>query len=267
MALTLQTVSTQARNLRHIIASHPYAIGLSALTIFLARAISKEYAAWLGIEAGGLPHNFFGYIIAKVIGTQKSADLLSTTLYTKLMDSPVKSKQYIPDLPIRTGPAPIVSEWAVPVRQLSSHAERMHVKALDSVIASTTASFPKDTLRAPSKQEGGKCDALWVMASPVATNPNTSTSGRNGPEKMELYHFHDFDGSAHATLSPADAKYLLDRGWGIRHPLSGQMLFGIGMLLPANYVMIYAPRNEEEIRVHEIVAKAAVEFALEGRRR
>ena len=220
---------------------------------------------WLGIGAGGLPHNYFGYLIAKIIGTQKSTDLSSTSLYTKLMDSPIKSKRYIAELPIRAGSAPIVSEWAVPVRQLSSQAERAHVEALDMVIASTVAAFPEATFRSPSKQEGGKCDALWVATS-ATTGPNNSKVERKDPEKIELYHFHDFDGSAHTTLSPADAKYLLDRGWGIRHPLSGQMLFGMGMLLPANYVMIYAPRNEEEIKVHEIAAKAAIEFALEGGR-
>ena len=52
----------------------------------------------------------------------------------------------------------------------------------------------------------------------------------------------------------------------MRHPLSGQKVFGVWEILPVNYVMVFAPRNEEETKVHEAVARAAVGYALAGGR-
>lgn len=61
-------------------------------------------------------------------------------------------------------------------------------------------------------------------------------------------------------LSAADAKVVLDRGWGERHGLSGKKGLGI----PLGYVMVFAPRSTEEVETVGMIATAAARYALEG---
>jgi hypothetical protein len=71
----------------------------------------------------------------------------------------------------------------------------------------------------------------------------------------EIAHMHASDGSLHVNLTPKDAKLVLERGWGQRHPLSGRVLY-LGL------VMIYAPRGEQELEVVEKITRASVRFML-----
>ena len=48
-------------------------------------------------------------------------------------------------------------------------------------------------------------------------------------------------------LSHADAKEVIEKGWGERHGLSGKTVGS--RTFTAGYLMIYAPRNEEEVRL------------------
>jgi len=63
----------------------------------------------------------------------------------------------------------------------------------------------------------------------------------------------------HVSLSPVDAKLVIERGWGQRFGLSGTVL-------PVTYVMVYAPRQGEEeegdLNVVERIVGAAVKFML-----
>ena len=104
--------------------------------------------------------------------------------------------------------------------------------------------------KAPSEQEGGHSGAIFV--------------GKKSGGKSEVYHYHHSDGSAHATLAPSDAKTVLDHGWGERHVLSGQLpTVKLREKIPLTYIMIYAPRSEEEVDVHRSIAMAAVNCALD----
>ena len=51
----------------------------------------------------------------------------------------------------------------------------------------------------------------------------------------------------HLTLHPADSRAVLEAGWGERHPLSRGGAFE--RFVPENFVMVYAPRDEEEIEM------------------
>ena len=75
-----------------------------------------------------------------------------------------------------------------------------------------------------------------------------------------MFHVHcGAEGSCHAVLSAADAKVVLEKGWGERHGLSGR---GVGV--PLGYVMVFAPRSVEEVEVIGMVARAAARYGLEG---
>jgi phospholipase/carboxylesterase len=60
----------------------------------------------------------------------------------------------------------------------------------------------------------------------------------------EFAHLHPArDGSLHMTLPSEIVDRVVDNGWAERHPLAGQH----GM--PSNLVMVYGPRDEEELAV------------------
>lgn len=76
--------------------------------------------------------------------------------------------------------------------------------------------------------------------------------------KNEIAHMHiTAEGSSHVTLSLADAEEVMTKGWGERHKLSGKGL-------PWGYVLLYAPRNEEEITVLGRLLRAGVRFISAG---
>lgn len=59
----------------------------------------------------------------------------------------------------------------------------------------------------------------------------------------------------HLTLHPHDAALIISSGWGERHPLAGRLIFG-KRLLPSGFVMVYAPRTEEQVGVLVEIVRA-----------
>ena len=72
----------------------------------------------------------------------------------------------------------------------------------------------------------------------------------------EFAHLHPpADGSLHLVLPPELADPVIDAGWAERHPLAGR--HGV----PANIVMVYGPRDEDELRIVEELVRASHAFA------
>jgi hypothetical protein len=87
--------------------------------------------------------------------------------------------------------------------------------------------------------------ALWLREDVPAGPPEAFMIGR------EFAHIHPMpDGSLHAALPPEVAQEAVEKGWAEQHPVA-RMGY-----IPQNVVMIYAPRNAEEI---EVVAGLVVE--------
>lgn len=65
------------------------------------------------------------------------------------------------------------------------------------------------------------------------------------------------------NLHPDDAKVVLEKGWGERHPLSkgGWMR----RFVPREFVLVYAPRDEAELRVVGRIIEAAGWWVAGGR--
>jgi Family of unknown function (DUF5519) len=98
--------------------------------------------------------------------------------------------------------------------------------------------------------------ALWLTPT-IARQPWDSYA------KGEIGHVHfEAEGSSHVKLSLTDAKEVIEKGWGERHGLSGKSLGG--KMLPWGYVMVYAPRNEEEVKVLGKIFRAGVAFMSGG---
>lgn len=98
--------------------------------------------------------------------------------------------------------------------------------------------------------------ALWLAPS-VTTQPWDSWA------TGEIGHVHlEAEGSSHVKLSLADAKEIIEKGWGERHGLSGKKLGA--KTFTHGYLMIYAPRNEEEVKIMGKILRAGVAYTSGG---
>ena len=76
---------------------------------------------------------------------------------------------------------------------------------------------------------------------------------------LEFAHIHPpSDGSLHMTLPPDIVAQVVENGWAELHPLAGQ--FG----LPGNIVMVYGPRDENELAVVTDLLQASHDHAMNG---
>jgi len=74
--------------------------------------------------------------------------------------------------------------------------------------------------------------------------------------EREFAHIHPpSDGSLHLVLPPGVVDGVIEKGWAERHPLAG--LHG----LPSNIVMVYGPRDMDELQIVEDLVRAAHGFA------
>jgi hypothetical protein len=117
---------------------------------------------------------------------------------------------------------------------------------------------------APSAQEKGhgpRPNALLLRPDlpAAAINGARLSASMSASRARELYHVHWSDSSAHCVLSAADARVVIARGWGEAFPLAGVNEYPG---FPPTYVMVYAPRDAAELRVHAAVMRAAVAYAL-----
>lgn len=123
------------------------------------------------------------------------------------------------------------------------------------MITQIVNSNPKSLEHGPSQIEGGAPALFVTPENHTAGHANCSRSPR------EVFHSHcSTEGSSHAVLSAADAKLVLDNGWGERHGISGRALG-----FPLNYVLIFAPRSTQEVKIVAMIARAAARYGLQGR--
>ena len=75
----------------------------------------------------------------------------------------------------------------------------------------------------------------------------------------EFAHIHPMpDGSLHAALPPELAEEAIEKGWAEQHPVAR-----MGHISP-NVVMIYAPRNAEEIEIVAGLVEESYHYAVGG---
>jgi hypothetical protein len=102
----------------------------------------------------------------------------------------------------------------------------------------------------PSRISVPGARALTLAAGEPAGPPEAFLIGR------EFAHLHPApDHSLHAMLPPEAAAEAIEAGWAELHPVA---LMG---LIPMTAVMLYAPRDEEELGVIESLVRASHAFA------
>ncbi len=149
--------------------------------------------------------------------------------------------------PVREGPPPTTPD-GIPHQQHDQNAPLAMQQRLMSAIFTLPGILVVPTPFSLAGSQG------WRLVGDFARGPDDAFLST---ESLEFGHLHrPSDGSMHMLLPLAFSTMALEKGWGIIHPLSDQISGEI-----SEYVMIYGPRNEEELRTIWIIAQISYYFA------
>jgi hypothetical protein len=146
-------------------------------------------------------------------------------------------------LPQRAGDPPVTGQQP-PQLQFSDQSPRDVYQKLADWFFSTYL----HTREEPTRISVPTSRALWldenIQASPAAFMPP--------PGSREFAHLHE-DGSLHLVMAGEDEREVISKGWGLHHPWKDR---GV------NEILVYAPRNTEEIELLKPVIEASYRFAM-----
>ena len=216
---------------------------LACLAVVGGTVLVRDYRSWRRLGDGGVPANSLGYVIVTLLRIVKREPFSGRPYETMCGDA--FDGSWLASLPPRRGTRPSIDPHPIPQRQVDQFGTDEIVaqtqKVFDAVVAAS------DNLAyAPSGFET-RHDAVTLVGSALNHEVARRTRG-------EIAHIHPSDGSMHMVFSPSDATEVLRAGWGERHGLAG---FG---RLPLTYLMIYAPRDADELAVVQCLLDAAVSY-------
>lgn len=218
--------------------------GIVVLGVIAAGAVwaYRDYQAWLALGPGGLPYNAGGWMQANWLRL-RARDPIDTGIYAAKIGTPGDCAS-IGDLPPREGPRPHIGRHPVPHRQLDQ-LPGPDMKQRIAALFDETVSRRRDEVGYQLSHAEKRHPAVTLRQAARAPDA-VETHG-------EVAHVHPSDGSMHMILSASDARTVIDRGWGERHPLAG-VLPG----LPDTYLLIYPPRTAGELAITARILDGAV---------
>ncbi|EXJ71350.1 uncharacterized protein A1O5_05157 [Cladophialophora psammophila CBS 110553] len=170
----------------------------------------------------------------------------------------LSSRGYLESLPHRRGSRPEVEGISSPIQktQLPPWEQKDVEDRLRNLIVDIPSRYPQSTYLGRSTFEPESPTSLYARHR--AFN-ETKYYG-------EILSANTEDGFIHSTLHPSDVKTVIEKGWGQRHPLSGRVGSRVMRFFSANQpspvegsqVLLYAPRNNEDLEVIENIINAAV---------
>jgi hypothetical protein len=146
-------------------------------------------------------------------------------------------------LPMRIGDAPEIGE-VPPQLQFTNKSPREVYLKMHNWMFSTFAKVRKE----PTRISVPSSIAMWLDENENVGNIDAFMPPSGG---REFTHLH-LDGSIHTVLGTAVENEILAKKWGLRH-----MYYNQG----AKEVLVYAPRNEEELEVFKKIIIRSYEYA------
>ncbi|KXH52776.1 hypothetical protein CNYM01_05159 [Colletotrichum nymphaeae SA-01] len=216
----------------------------------------RDYRAYIALGPGGVPHNALGWLLV-TLGLRPFA--LSKSSATWTGDYPDHgSHAEIRELPERKGERAELG-GIVPHRQLSQHAPEKMREFIENLFANAVTQNPSLLTTKLSLYERNN-PALFLHPQ-ILSSLSSSSSSTPVIARGEIAHHHT-DLSIHLYLSPADAKLAIQKRWAERHRLSlpkGSFLAN-RLHLADSYLMVYGPRDEEEMEVLAEMLRCGVRF-------
>ncbi|KAL2865449.1 uncharacterized protein BJX67DRAFT_185804 [Aspergillus lucknowensis] len=239
---------------------------LLPLALYLINSVRKDYHAFLALGPGGTPSTPAGYIRICILRLVTLRDPFAPPSIPPTL-SPKHGVLSRTTLPARSGPRPTTVGIA-PQRQMTQKAEASMYEALTTEIRRLANTHPRALYMATSCFEKHNTGMFCRITDPTTSPSPTDTNPTLHPELQshkhritcngEVCHSHPSDGSLHLTLHPADVRLVLERGWGERHPLARDDWWWVTRFVPPGFVMIYAPRGEDELECVLEIIRAAV---------
>ncbi len=171
--------------------------------------IHNDYINFINLGPGGTPATFFGYLKITILRLFALSDPYKpASIFQKDQIYPATGyyQQVHSWLPERQGPRPKIAGIA-PQRQLDQPGSCKMYHALRTSLENFAIRNPE------SFRIGTSCFEKKGLAL-FAKNPINATC------RGEIVHVHHSDRSMHMNLHPDDAKVILEKGWGERHPLA-----------------------------------------------
>jgi alkylhydroperoxidase family enzyme len=214
-------------------------VALGGLALGAGWWARADYHRWIALGPGGLPHTLRGWIRLTRYRLMMR-DSLDTAMYAAAARAPG-----IGVLPQRAGPRPRMAPYPIPHRQLDQYGGtliRGELNRLFDAVVSRHSVVVHYQLSHFEKHS----QAVTLRRPEFGHRHALASHG-------EVGHVHSFDGSMHMIFSEADARTVIEAGWGERHPLAGRVLD-----IPNTYIFVYPPRDAFELQIIERLIEAAI---------
>ncbi|KAJ7178575.1 hypothetical protein C8R43DRAFT_973818 [Mycena crocata] len=230
---------------------HPRALALAVIVAAGTPLVLDNYRQFVALGEGGFTRfGPFGWLLATLL-TGFGRETVSTAEYSK----DVNMGRWL-DVPVeRRGVRPTTGWHCVPHRQIDRLPSKDIAQRLDAIFEKHVAA--NQTL-------------VQVVTSPherihpgMVIHPDIASPHNDAEQALrEIAHVHPADHSLHVVLSPADCKTVIELGWAERHPISGVSRI---IPVPNTYLLVYAPRDEEELEVVERILVASIGYMTGSR--
>ncbi len=244
-------ITSQYHRLLDTVARRPRnsAITGTAVAVTLSLAwVLHDFYAWKAFGTGGTPPTWAGYVRMSKIRFNRALLFGKDDLTDASRLSSSGPKYLDPNsVPQREGDRPATMARTMPQRQVPYARGTVDpgvAERVSNMMATLAAQHPTVLELRPSKTEGGSTDAIYA----IPTLPTLNTKAKT--DKIltsEIAHAHPAEGSLHVWLSEADAKTVVEKGWGLRFPLP---------MVDRGWTMVYTPRTMGEVDVVENIVKA-----------
>ncbi|KAJ5133142.1 hypothetical protein N7448_001828 [Penicillium atrosanguineum] len=236
-------------------------------TALVLPSVYRDYRTFRNYGPGGLPNNVIGWLTCRALFQPFKGEMFSTEEYVRRVEAAEghgKGDEGFLELSPEqlasrsVTDRPVVGPHVVPQRQLTQIPDEDVMEKLRSAF-SAFGYRNHHLVKVEYSNLERHSDALFLADHLPATDLAQTMQG-------EIVHIHSgYDHSIHVVCSPADCKKILDAGWGQRHGFSGtsaMTYLSLGTLpdLPLEYILIYAPRTEADIKTIMDIIAAGVKF-------
>ena len=237
------------------IVAHPVEAAITSFAASLTFSvfwIVNDFQAWKSFGTGGTPATWPGYWCMTKVRIRRML-LFGKDDLANVSNLSTDGPRYLSAdaIGVRRGNRPTVVSRTMPQRQVPYRRGTVDTgvdEKVQKMMANFVSQYQELLDLSPSRTEGGSTNAIYGKE--TLTSLNDTVRG-NKQIQLEIAHAHPSDGSLHVWLSQADARTVIENGWGLRFPLA---------FVDKGWTMLYAPRTMDEVEIIERIIKAGISW-------